>query len=184
MRPLLLVVVFIAVVGAVAAGWVYEAKSKTTTQRPELEIPTDIDYFLPELNYRIFNRAGSLDYQLQSPYLEHFIRDDVSRVKQPVVEVYRATGDWLVNAARGEIFHRQNYLKLSNNVVMQKSGARQIKVRAQSMLFKPDLNLLSSEENVVIESGNSTINGKQAVFDLQNEVYSLKNTRSVIHHES
>ncbi len=92
MRPLLLVVVFIAVVGAVAVGWVYESKSKTTTQRPELEIPTDIDYFLTELNYRIFNRAGSLDYQLQSPYLEHFIRDDVSRVKQPVVEVYRATG--------------------------------------------------------------------------------------------
>ena len=44
--------------------------------------------------------------------------------------------------------------------------------------------LLSSEENVVIESGNATISGNEAVFDLQNEVYSLKNTRSVFYHES
>lgn len=184
MRPSVLAVIFIAVVGAIAVGWIYQSKSKTTTLRPELEIPTDIDYFLTELKYRIFNEAGSLDYQLQSPHLEHFTRDDVSRVEQPVVEVYRAAGDWRVNASRGEIFHQQNYLKLSNNVVMQKFGPRQILVRAQSMLFKPDLNLLSSEENVVIESGNATISGNEAVFDLQNEVYSLKNTRSVFYHES
>ena len=87
MRPSVLVVIFIAVVGAIAAGWIYQSKSKTTTQRPELEIPTDIDYFLAELKYRIFNQAGSLDYQLRSPYLEHFARDDISRVKQPVVDV-------------------------------------------------------------------------------------------------
>jgi LPS export ABC transporter protein LptC len=184
MRPSVLVVVFIAVVGAIAAGWIYQSKSKTTSLRPELEIPTDIDYFLAELNYRIFNQAGSLDYQLQSPYLEHFIRDDVSRVRQPVVEVYRTAGDWRVNASRGEIFHQQNYLILSDDVVMQKFGTRQLLVQAQSVLFKPDLNLLSSEENVIIESGNARISGNRAVFDLQNEVYSLKNTRSVFYHES
>jgi LPS export ABC transporter protein LptC len=184
MRPSVLVVIFVAVVGAIAVGWIYQSKSKTTTQRPELEIPTDIDYFLAELNYRIFNQAGSLDYQLQSPYLEHFTRDDVSRVRQPVVEVYRATGDWRIKASRGEIFHQQNYLKLSKNVVMQKLGSRPIQVRSQSMLFEPDRNLLTSEETVVIESGSARISGDQAVFDLQNEVYSLKNTRSVFYHES
>jgi lipopolysaccharide export system protein LptC len=59
-----------------------------------------------------------------------------------------------------------------------------MRVQAQSMLFKPDLNLLSSEENVIIESGNARISGNRAVFDLQNEVYSLKNTRTVFYHES
>ncbi len=51
------------------------------------------------------------------------------------------------------------------------------------MLFEPGRNRLSSEENVIIESGNARIIGNEAVFDLQNEVYSLKNTRSVYYHE-
>ncbi len=183
MRFSVLVFIFIAVVGAIAVGWIYESRSKTTTVRPELEIPTDIDYFLAELKYRIFNQAGSLDYQLRSPYLEHFARDDISRVKQPVVDVYRPGGDWRLKASRGEIFHQKNRLQLNDNVVMQKFGPRPMQVRSQSMLFEPDRNRLSSEETVVIESGNARISGNNAVFDLQNEIYLLKNTRSVYYHD-
>lgn len=184
MRPFALLFIIVTIVGAIAAGWIYESRSKTTVLRPEIEIPTDIDYFLDKPKYLSFNQAGNLDYQLQSPYLEHFTRDDISRLKEPRLEVYRAGGDWHVNASRGDIYHQKNWLKLSDDVFIQKQGPNGMQARSESMLFEADRNILSSEETVVIESGNSRIRGDKAVFDLENEVYTLKNTRSIYYHDS
>jgi LPS export ABC transporter protein LptC len=182
MRPLTVMLIFIAVLGAIAVGWVYESRSKDILVRPELEIPTDIDFFLSSMNYRVFNKSGDLDYQLQSPYLEHFIKDDISRIEAPMIHVYRDTGDWQIKASRGNILHRQEWLQLDNNVVMQRLGADPLQVLSQSMLFKPGQDLIASEDTVTIESDSAKISGDNAVFDLRNEVYSLKNTRAIYFH--
>jgi LPS export ABC transporter protein LptC len=182
MRPLTIILIFIAVLGAIAVGWVYESRSKDTLVQPELEIPTDIDFFLSSMDYRAFNKSGNLDYQLQSPYLEHFIKDDISRIETPLIHVYRDSGDWQIKAARGNILHRQEWLQLDKNVVMQRLGANAMQVRSESMLFKPDQDLIASQGRVTIESSSAKISGDNAVFDLRNNVYSLKNTRGIYFH--
>ena len=182
MRPLTSVMVLIAVLGAIAVGWIYESRSKDILVGLELEIPTDIDFFLSGMNYRVFDKSGNLDYQLHSPYLEHFIKDDISRIEQPMIRVYRESGDWQVKASRGNILHRQEWLQLDSNVVMQKLGGDSIQFRSESMLFKPELDLVVSEVNVIIESDRAKISGDEAVFDLRNEIYSLKNTRAIYYH--
>ncbi len=174
--------VFITILGAIAVGWVYESSSKDKITRPELEIPTDIDFFLSQLNYRVFNKFGSLDYQLQSPYLEHFIKDDISRIEQPRIRIYLASGDWHVNASRGNIIHQQEWVELDKDVVMQKLGAESIQVQSDSIIYKPDQDLVSSKDIVIINKGRAKITGDQAIFDLRNEVYSLRNTRAVYYH--
>ncbi len=181
-RPLTIIMVFITVLGAIAVGWVYESRSKNNLARPELEIPTDIDFFLSQLNYRVFNSSGGLDYQLQSPYLEHFIKNDISRIEQPVIQVFREGGDWQVEALNGTIFHQQEWVQLDNNVVMEQMGAESIRVRSDSILFKPGQDLVSAKTTVIIESNGARITGDQAIFDLRNEVYSLNNTRAIYYH--
>jgi LPS export ABC transporter protein LptC len=181
-RPLTIIMVFITVLGAIAVGWVYESRSKNNLARPELEIPTDIDFFLSQLNYRVFNSSGGLDYQLQSPYLEHFIKNDISRIEQPVIQVFREGGDWQVEALNGTIFHQQEWVQLDNNVVMEQMGAESIRVRSDSILFKPGQDLVSTKTTVIIESNGARITGDQAIFDLRNEVYSLNNTRAIYYH--
>ena len=183
MKPLTIVMVFVVILGAIALGWIYEASSKKISVRPDLEIPTDIDFFLSQMNYRVFNKFGNLDYELQSPYLEHFIKDDISRIKQPMIQVYRENGDWRVEAMHGNIFHQQDWLQLKDNVVMQKTGANSIRVRSESMLFKPDQDLMSSRDRVIIESDSAKISGDEAVFDLRNGVYSLNNSKAIYYHE-
>jgi len=184
MRPYYIIVVIVAIVGAIAVGWVYESRSKTIATRPELEIPTDIDYFLAEVKYQIFNNTGALDYQLYSPYMEHFPLNDISHIKYPIVNVYRENGDWNVHAHSGELMHQQNLLQLSSNVVVKRLGPNAMQISSDSMLFDPDRDRITSERNVVIESDNSRISGDMAVFDLHNQVYLMKNTRSVYNHES
>ena len=174
--------VFITILGAIAVGWVYESSSKDKITRPELEIRTDIDFFLSQLNYRVFNKSGSLDYQLQSPYLEHFIKDDISRIEHPMIRIYLASGDWKVKASRGSIIHQQEWVELDKDVVMQKMGAESIQVRSDSIIFKPNQDMVSSNATVIINTGRAKITGDQAIFDLRNEVYSLKNTRAIYYH--
>lgn len=174
--------VFITVLGAIAVGWVYESRSKNNLARTELEIPTDIDFFLSQLNYRVFNSSGGLDYQLQSPYLEHFIKNDISRIEQPIIQVYRDSGDWRVEALRGAILHRQEWVQLDNDVVMEKIGAESIRVRSDSIIFKPEQDQVTTKTTVIIESNGARITGDQAFFDLRNEVYSLTNTRAIYYH--
>jgi len=183
-RYYIIIVVIVVIIGAIAAGWISESRSKLATARPELEIPTDIDYFLAEVKYQIFNRTGALDYQLHSPYIEHFPLNDISRIKFPIVDVYRENGDWNVNARNGELKHQQNILQLNDNVVMKRLGPNAMQISSESMLFEPSRDLVTSETNVVIESENSRITGDMAVFDLHNQVYSMKNIRAVYNHES
>ncbi len=184
MRPYYIIIVVIVVItGAIAAGWISESRSKLAAARPELVIPTDIDYFLAEVKYQIFNSTGALDYQLYSPYMEHFPLNDISRIKYPIVNVYRENGDWNVYARNGELMHQQNVLQLSDNVVVKRLGPNAIKISSESMLFEPDSDRLTSERNVVIESDNSRISADKAVFDLHNQVYLMKNTRSIYNHE-
>ena len=174
--------VIITVLGAIAVGWVYESRSKNNIARAELEIPTDIDFFLSQLNYRVFNKSGNLDYQLQSPYLEHFIKDDISRIEQLMMRIYRESGNWLLKALRGNILHQQEWVQLDKDVVMQKMGAESIQVLSDSIIFKPDQDLVSSKSTVIIETERAKITGDQAIFDLRNEIYSLKNTRAIYYH--
>jgi lipopolysaccharide export system protein LptA len=65
---------------------------------------------------------------------------------------------------------------------MQKIGATSIQVQSDSIIFKPNQNLVSSKTTVIINTGRAKITGDQAIFDLRNEVYSLKNTRAVYYH--
>jgi lipopolysaccharide export system protein LptC len=184
MKPFYVVALIVVIFAAITVGWVYQSRSKLATVSPELEIPTDIDYFLAELKYQIINKTGSLDYQLNSPYLEHFPRDDISLIRQPVIDVYRETGDWNIQAQKGELNHQQNLLLLSDDVVVKRLGANALQISAESMLFEPDRDLITSDKRVVIESDNSRVSGDMAVFDLHNQVYSMKNTRSIYNHDS
>ena len=179
MKPLTLLAIVFAVLAAIAVGWVYESSSKKALVRAELEIPTDIDFFMSQMSYRVFDKSGNLDYRLQSPYLEHFIRDDISRVQQPMIWVFRDAAQWQLEAGSGDILHQQEWLQFDGSVVLQRLGANAIQVRSESMLFKPRQDLLTIESSVIIESDGATISGDNAVFDLGNEVYSLKNTKAI-----
>ncbi len=184
MRPSIIVVVIIAGLIAIAAGWIYQSRSKSLATRPALDIPSDIDYFMTNLNYRVIDETGILDYQFQSPYLEHYTQEDISRIEAPTVLIYETINNWRVEAVIGEMYHRSNTMKLSENVIMQKMGKDPMLVRSKTILFEPDRDLVVADQGLVIESANTRITADEAVFDLNNQVYRLKNTRTVYYDEN
>ena len=100
MKIRLLAFVVILGCGAIAIGWVYERSLREPAQKTALVIPDDIDYFLTNMTYRALNSAGTLNFCLQTPRLEHYPHNDVSSLEVPSMRIETDTDPWLVDSKR------------------------------------------------------------------------------------
>ena len=175
------VLVFIALLGiaAVLIGWFYESRLRERIERAELVVPDDIDYFLTGLHYRAMNEEGELDYAFRSRRLEHRRLTDTSDIEQPALEIHRDGDRWQVDAERGEYRHRENLLDLEQRVVMQRFGARPLRLQGDRARFEPELDRLSVDGSVLLVTGDAEIRANGAEFDFEAGVYRLDNTRAI-----
>lgn len=175
--------IFILVLGvlAIAFGWIYESRLRAPAQPASLEIPDDIDYFLTDLNFRAVDADGRLDYEFESPRLEHRPLNDISLIERPALRIYRNAEHWRVSALQGELRHTENLIWLRRQVVMQKSGDVPLELRTESMRFDPERNLVHSDSGVLLHSPRSRIEAESAVFDLAGNIYRLSRTRALYH---
>jgi LPS export ABC transporter protein LptC len=183
MKLRLLVLVIVLGIGAIAVGWVYESRLHTEDEKADLVIPNNIDYFLTNLHYRAMNIEGTLDYEFNSLRLEHYPGTDVSNIEMPSVQIYRENDQWSVDALDGELLHRENLLRLRNQVVIQKLGDDPFQLYTESIRFEPDLDLVTSEASVLMRSKQAQIEAERAVFDLAGQIYRFSKTHSVYYHD-
>ncbi len=178
-----IILVLSAGIIAIAVGWIYQSQNKPSELRSELEIPVDIDYYLSKLKYRVMAKSGELDYELRSPYLQHFKRDDISRIDSPEIDIFRKDQHWRVAAKTAEMRHRQNILYLTDDVLMRRLGEKPMRLSSQLLRFESDNDLVVGERGVTITSKNSQIDADSAIFDLEKNIYSLTNTKAVYSNE-
>ena len=180
-RLLIFIVVF--GIAAIAVGWVYESSLRPKEKQAQLDIPDDIDSFLTNMHYRAFNADGELDFHLYSPRLEHYPHNDVSNIEAPSMEVYTKSDPWQIDAITGEIQHRENLLRLRQEVVMQKQGAQPMQIYTESIRFEPDRDLVTAESDILMISQQARIEAERARFNLADKVYQFEKARAVYHHE-
>lgn len=183
MKSRLVILIAVLGVGAVLIGWVYESRLRPRVESRELVVPENIDYFLANLDYRAIDADGKLEYEFRSPRLEHFPHDDVSRIETPSLQIYGRHDDWRVDALEGEFRHADNQLYLRRQVVMNRDGADPLRLSTESILFEPDRGLVSSEDDVVIETRAGRIRAEQARFDLAAGIYRFTRSTAIYHHD-
>jgi len=172
------VFVLVLGVGAIAAGWIYETRVRPITDRADLIIPDNIDYYLTNLHYRSMNTDGNVDYEFKSPRLEHYLRTDVSTIEIPSLKIFRDRDPWQVEAKIGEFEHQVNILHLRESVVMQRQGDNPLRINAESISFEPDQDLVISDSRISMLSDQATIEAERAEFDLGGKIYRFNNTRA------
>lgn len=183
MKLRIIVLVFVLGIGAIAVGWVYESRLRTKIERADLIIPDNIDYYLTNLRYRTMKTDGKVDYEFNSPRLEHYPRTDVSVIEVPSLKIFRDRDHWQVDATSGEFAHQDNILHLRNQVVMQKHGDNPMQMYGESISFEPDRDLVTSDGKITLRSKQARIEAEQAFFDLAGKVYRFNKTRATYYHE-
>ena len=167
MKIRLLAFVLVLGLAAIAIGWVYESRLAPEEAPAATEIPDNIDFYLAEMRMRSIDRDGALDFELDSPRVEHLQRGDVSRIVQPRLRIHREPGNWTVEARRGRFEHRDNLLRLQREVIMRRAGDRPLELRTERIRFEPDRDLVATESSV------SMLDGKDG------DIYRLTAARAV-----
>jgi len=180
-RGLIFVIIF--GIAALAVGWVYESNLRPKEEKAKLGIPDDIDYFLTNVKYRTLKADGEPDFLLHSPRLEHYPHNDVSNIQVPSMQIYTQSDPWQIDAITGEFLHGEDLMRLREEVVMQKAGARPMQIYTESIRFELNRDLITAESDILIVSPQGRIEAEHAVFDLTSMVYKFKNTRAVYHRE-
>lgn len=183
MKSRLLIFVTIFGLAAIAVGWVYESNLSPKRQQAQSLIPDDIDYFMTNMRYRALNREGELDFQLYSPRLEHYPHNDVSNIEAPSMQVYTQSDPWHIDSIIGEIDHGDETMRLRQDVVMQKAGARPMQIYTDNILFEPNRDLITAESDILMLNPRTRIEAEHAEFNLADKVYKFKKTRAVYHRE-
>jgi LPS export ABC transporter protein LptC len=182
MKSRFLIFIIIFGFGAIAVGWVYESSLRPDREKASLPFPYDIDYFMTSLRYRALNADGELDYQFETPRLEHYPRNDVSSIEVPSMQIYNANDPWQIDALSGEYRHGENLLQLNQQVVMQKQGPSPLSVYTESISFEPDRDLISTDSEILMVSPQSRIRSANAQFDLARKIYRFGKTRAIYSH--
>jgi len=183
MKSRFLIFIVIFGLGAIAVGWVYESSLRPIEEKASLEFPNDIDYFMTNLHYRELDADGKLDFQFLSPRLEHFPANDTSSIEEPSMQIYNDIDPWHIDALTGEYQHGNNLLQLNQQVVMQKQGPSPMQVYTESISFEPDLDLVSTDSEILMVIPQARIRAEHAEFDLAHKIYRFGKTRAIYHNE-
>jgi len=146
-------------------------------------MPDNIDFYLADFDYRAIDAAGRLDFAFESPRLAHYPRDDISRIEQPRVDIYRAGEHWRAHARNGSMQHRDNLIHLERDVVLRRQRGALLEMRSDRLRFEPDRDLVASESPVLMRSGASRIEADTATFDLANNIFRFNRARALYQDE-
>lgn len=175
---LLAIIALIAVASAV--GWFYDRRAPVTAITSSLEVPDNVDYYLSQVKLRSMNRRGTLHYQLLSPYLEHYIREDISHIEQPEIQFNGMQSGWSIQSKTGTLQHKDERFELQQQVVMlQNNSDDPLKMNTELMILKPRSNLVEIPKFVTVVSSRIDLKAANALLDIDRNYHRFNRVKAI-----
>ena len=147
--------------------------------KPKQEVPDNIDFYLAGVDYRAMNEQGRLGYRLQTPLLEHYRREDVSRVRQPRIEYRLPQQRWRLQAEQGELRHREDRLLLERGVRLQRDGDRPMRLDTEQLQLYSVARIATLPLPLVLQTPRLRLEADSARLQLDNGRYRFDGVRAV-----
>lgn len=176
-RWLLLVVVLI--VSALFIGWLYDGKLGTAPQQADFQIPDNIDYYLSQVDYRAMDEAGKLDYRLQTPRLEHYIRQDISSIEQPRVELIGTASHWRLRASQATLQHQQERFELVDQVTLKRQSVHDpLRLDTSLMILLARDKLLDIPQSLTLQTATLDLQADSAKIYMDTDLYQFEGVKA------
>jgi LPS export ABC transporter protein LptC len=169
----------IALVVAVFAGWFFDRKNLPMAKNP-LQIPDNIDYYLSAVKLKTFNQQGKPSYQLNSPYLEHFVREDISILQQPDIRYFDKTADWIMSANQGKLIHQREIIELNQKASIQRHQLKgSMLLTSEQMIFDPDRETVKLPVALRMQDENLDLKAQSAMLDIKHEHHVFQGVNAI-----
>jgi LPS export ABC transporter protein LptC len=169
MKPPFLLMFVALLVIAVVVGWFYNRQMLPVAQNT-LQIPDNIDYYLAGVNLKSFNQQGKTSYQLKTPYMEHYVREDISVIQQPDMQYFADDANWSMTAQKGTLTHQTDLYEFQQQVSVQRLQADQsMLLTSDQMIFNPDQKTMNLPVALQMTSNRLNLHAASAMLDMKNE---------------
>ena len=179
MKPRLLLLILLLIGGALLIGWFYDEQSAMTQAREELQIPDNIDYYLSQVDYRAMNDQGQLNYRLQTPYLEHYIREDSSHIQQPRFQILGQPSQWDIRAEQAILQHREERFELKHQVELRRqSGSEALQLDTALMILLARDKIVDIPQALTLKTPTLDLQADSALIHINNELYQFTGVKA------
>lgn len=178
MRWSYVVLILAGIAGALGIGWFFDSQKVISTQNP-LQVPDNIDYYLSGVRYQSFNDQGFTRFQMRTPYLEHFIREDTSQLTQPMLDYFNDSEQWQLSATRGSLQHGTEIFQLQQQARVSRIDALDpFVLHSELIVFKADTELLEVPQSLQISSRDLQLEADSALMDIKNSRHEFFNVNA------
>ncbi len=177
MKPGYLFIIIIFISAALGIGWIYDNR---TTEIPtsSLQVPDNIDYYLSNINFRSMNQQGSIHYLLKSPYLEHFIRENISHIQKPSIQLNGEKSGWFMKAKTGKLQHKEEVFELQNQVKLKRNSQQDPMLLSTELMFiRPKTNLIDIPVDITATTDNLNLQATSAQLDIDKNNYKFNQVK-------
>ncbi len=179
MKLRFLLMFIVTLIGAIIAGWFFDRQHLSIVQNP-LQIPDNIDYYLSGVKLKTFNQQGTPGYQLNSPYLEHFVREDISIIQQPDIRYFSDSADWLMAAEQGKLIHREDIIELQQKASIKRNQINSsMHLTSEQMIFNPDQETVELPVALRMQKDQLDLKAQSALLDMKHEHHVFQRVNAI-----
>lgn len=179
MKTRLLLLTLLGVTVALFSGWFVDSQKMESTENP-LQVPDNIDYYLAGVNYRAFNESGSPRMQLNTPYLEHYIREDVSQLQTPDLRFFTESNEWHLSAQQGSLQHATDTFELIDQARIQRvDPADPLLLTSEKLIFHANQEQLEIPQTLQLTAQGLRLQAATAIFDIRNKRHELSRVKAI-----
>lgn len=155
---------------ALGLGWFFDNQKVISTQN-SLEVPDNIDYYLSSVNFLAYNEQGVTRFRLQTPYLEHHIREDTSQLTQPTLDYHVDSEQWELSANRGSYQHQPEIFELREQARISRLNANPFILNSELFILDTQTEHLTIPQDLRINSPTLKLSAQSAILDLKTSRY-------------
>ena len=145
-----------------------------------LQLPDNIDYYLSKVNYRSMNEKGDVHYLLLTPYLEHYIREDISQIQQPEIQLNGDLSAWLIQATNGSLQHAEEVFELQQEVEMlRNSELDPMRLNTELLILMPRSNLIEIPQHLSLVSSSLNLQADSATLNIDENRYQFNRVKAI-----
>lgn len=137
-------VVLALVALASVSSWLLQTAEEAAPVRASSE-RHDPDFYLKDFTLTTMDKTGAPRNRLKSPYMVHYADDDVSKVTQPRMHVFRKDAPpWQIDAGSGVILSEGKTVLLRDGVIISQNNPQD---GQHTTLRTPDLTITPDSES-------------------------------------
>ena len=161
-----------------ATGW-FLFLQETGLQRETASV-TGADAFVEDMDLKVMNEQGQLQYRLQTTRMTHYPSGERFQLEQPDIRIMQANGDnWRIQSERGETTEDADIIWLLGAVDikrLQTATSEPLHIVTSDLLVRAEKEQAETDKAATITSGQFQVEGIGVKADFKKDTVKLKSS--------